>query len=251
MARTARVGMLKAIPLGARRRRKKRGVGHRRVQPRPQDVSCSKDGRSLRYGVSKRWSEDEKAGKLKFRHRGNDLPPRRRCDPRHRSGKLLSLDPERDLGIEFDKWEMPVVDARRPCSVRAPACSSAVMLPGVRRTSSGPSPTATQRRAISMHAHCQGAKHVTVRPPDHMTLDQPPKWASSEWSYPATTTTPPRARILPHVEPLVQRFEQIKRRSRARLQRRAQTAARKWSVASTAMSKPCSSPPSASSATPA
>ncbi len=55
---------------------------------------------------------------------------------------------ERDIGIEFDKWDMPVVDARRS-RARGPACSSAATRPGARRTSSGRSSTATRRRSRS------------------------------------------------------------------------------------------------------
>ncbi len=87
---------------------------------------------------------------------------------------------ERDLGIEFDKWDMPVVDEvtfqstparrllRRRRGVRA------------RRTSSGPSRTAHQA-AISIHNHCQGVP-VTERPPQGMNL-MTQKMGLHEWSY--------------------------------------------------------------------
>ena len=48
---------------------------------------------------------------------------------------------ERELGIEFDKWGMPVVDETTFQST-VPASSSAAIPPGDRRTSSGPSNTA-------------------------------------------------------------------------------------------------------------
>ena len=60
---------------------------------------------------------------------------------------------ERDLGIEFDKWDVPVVDQATFQSTR-PACSSAAMRPSDRRTSSGRSSTATRPR-ISIHRYCQ------------------------------------------------------------------------------------------------
>ena len=56
---------------------------------------------------------------------------------------------ERDLGIEFDKWDMPVVDEKTMQCTRAPASSSAATRPGGRRTSSGPSSTATRRPSPS------------------------------------------------------------------------------------------------------
>jgi formate dehydrogenase beta subunit len=51
---------------------------------------------------------------------------------------------ERDIGIEFDKWGMPVVD-KKTCSRPMPACSSAATRPSAPRTSSGRSRTATRR----------------------------------------------------------------------------------------------------------
>jgi hypothetical protein len=51
---------------------------------------------------------------------------------------------ERDLGIEFDKWDMPVVDEKTIQSTR-PASSSAATRRGDRRTLSGPSSTASGR----------------------------------------------------------------------------------------------------------
>ena len=50
---------------------------------------------------------------------------------------------ERDIGIEFDKWDMPVVDKKTMQSHAARASSSAATRPGARRTSSGRSRTAT------------------------------------------------------------------------------------------------------------
>ena len=55
---------------------------------------------------------------------------------------------ERDLGIEFDKWGMPVGQRRSPFrSHLARTSSSAATRPSDRRTSSGPSRTAIKRRS--------------------------------------------------------------------------------------------------------
>ncbi len=49
---------------------------------------------------------------------------------------------ERDVGIEFDRWDMPKVDPITYRSTNPRACFSAAMRRSGRRTSSGPSPTA-------------------------------------------------------------------------------------------------------------
>ena len=56
---------------------------------------------------------------------------------------------ERDIGLEFDKWGMPVVDKVTMQSTHAEACSSAATRRSARRTSSGRSRTATTRRSRS------------------------------------------------------------------------------------------------------
>ena len=53
---------------------------------------------------------------------------------------------ERDLGIEFDKWDVPVVDKVTFQSTR-PGCSSAAMRRSDRRTSSGRLSTGTRPRS--------------------------------------------------------------------------------------------------------
>src|SRR6185312_5921459 len=55
---------------------------------------------------------------------------------------------ERDIGIEFGKWDMPTVD-EKTMAPRRPASSSAATRRGDRRTSSGPWPTDTRRRSRS------------------------------------------------------------------------------------------------------
>ncbi len=52
---------------------------------------------------------------------------------------------ERDLGVEFDEWEMPIVDRRR-FNRHIRKCFSAATLRSARRTSSRPSPTGIRPR---------------------------------------------------------------------------------------------------------
>jgi NADPH-dependent glutamate synthase beta subunit-like oxidoreductase len=55
---------------------------------------------------------------------------------------------ERDAGIDFDKWGLPVLDAKTLQS-SCPGCSSAATRPSARRTSSPRWPMATRRRCRS------------------------------------------------------------------------------------------------------
>ncbi len=110
---------------------------------------------------------------------------------------------ERDLGIEFDKWEMPVVDEKTM------QCSR----PGVffgGDAAWGPkniiwAVAHGHEAAISMHAHCQGDP-VTERPPDRMNLISQ-KMGISEWSY-HNDYNPASRQKMKHVD-LVHRFEQL------------------------------------------
>jgi len=110
---------------------------------------------------------------------------------------------ERDLGIEFDKWEMPVVDEKTT------QCSR----PGVffgGDAAWGPkniiwAVAHGHEAAISMHAHCQGAP-VNERPPDSMNLISQ-KMGISEWSY-HNDYNPAARQKMKHVD-LVHRFEQL------------------------------------------
>jgi formate dehydrogenase beta subunit len=110
---------------------------------------------------------------------------------------------ERDLGIEFDKWEMPVVDEKTM------QCSR----PGVffgGDAAWGPkniiwAVAHGHEAAISMHAHCQGST-VTERPPDGMNLISQ-KMGISEWSY-HNDYNPAARQKMKHVD-LVHRFEQL------------------------------------------
>ena len=86
---------------------------------------------------------------------------------------------ERDLGIEFDKWDMPVVDETTMQSTR----------PGVffgGDAAFGPKNIIWavehgHQAAISIHNHCEGVP-VTDRPPYGMNLVSQ-KMGISEWSY--------------------------------------------------------------------
>jgi len=110
---------------------------------------------------------------------------------------------ERDLGIEFDKWEMPVVDEKTTQSTR----------PGVffgGDAAWGPkniiwAVAHGHEAAISMHAHCQ-REPVTQRPPDRMNLISQ-KMGISEWSY-HNDYNPAHRQKMKHVD-LVHRFEQL------------------------------------------
>jgi ferredoxin len=110
---------------------------------------------------------------------------------------------ERDLGIEFDKWEMPVVDEKTM------QCSR----PGVffgGDAAWGPkniiwAVAHGHEAAISMHHHCQ-ATPVAERPPDGMNLISQ-KMGISEWSY-HNDYNPAARQKMKHVD-LVHRFEQL------------------------------------------
>ena len=86
---------------------------------------------------------------------------------------------ERDLGIEFDKWEVPVVDAS-PTSRRAPG----VFFGG--DAAFGPKNIIWavehgHQAAISIHKYCQG-ESIEDRLPDGMNLAST-KMGIHEWSY--------------------------------------------------------------------
>ena len=87
---------------------------------------------------------------------------------------------ERDIGLEFDEWDMPVVDEDHVPVHPSQACSSAATRRSARRTSSGRWRTAIEA-AISIHKFCQG-EDVTDRPPPIVTLASQ-KMGIHEWSY--------------------------------------------------------------------
>jgi NADPH-dependent glutamate synthase beta subunit-like oxidoreductase/ferredoxin len=110
---------------------------------------------------------------------------------------------ERDLGIDFDEWSMPVVNPSTMESSR----------PGVffgGDAALGPKNIIWavehgHQAAISIHNYCQGTP-VTERPADGMNLISQ-KMGISEWSYHNDYNPVPRQKMK-HVE-LVERFEQL------------------------------------------
>ena len=111
---------------------------------------------------------------------------------------------ERDLGIEFDKWQVPKVDVRTFASTR----------PGVffgGDAAFGPKNIIWavehgHQAAISIHRHCQGLD-VAARPPRGITLASR-KMGLHEWSY-KNDYNPVARRLVPHVG-LAERFKKIK-----------------------------------------
>jgi formate dehydrogenase (NADP+) beta subunit len=110
---------------------------------------------------------------------------------------------ERDLGIEFNKWDMPVVDQTTFQST----------LPGVflgGDAAWGPkniiwAVAHGHQAALSIHNHCQGVP-VSERPPDGMSLVSQ-KMGISEWSY-HNDFNPVSRQKMKHVD-LVRRFEKL------------------------------------------
>jgi NADPH-dependent glutamate synthase beta subunit-like oxidoreductase len=110
---------------------------------------------------------------------------------------------ERDIGIEFDKWDAPVVDkVTFQCSV-----------PGVYfggDAAWGPlniiwAVEHAHQAAISIHQQCQG-KPLTDRPPTTMNLSST-KMGLHEWAY-KNDYNPGKREKMKHVE-LVERFKKI------------------------------------------
>jgi formate dehydrogenase beta subunit len=87
---------------------------------------------------------------------------------------------ERDIGLEFDKWDMPKVD-ERPSSRPSRTCSSAATPHSAPRTSSGPSPTVTTPRCRSTSS-CHG-EDVAESPAAGMVAVMSQKMGIHEWSY--------------------------------------------------------------------
>ncbi len=110
---------------------------------------------------------------------------------------------ERDLGVEFDKWGMPVVN-----EVTFQSTLPAVFFGG--DAAFGPkniiwAVAQGHQAAISIHHHCEGIP-VTDRPPDGMNLITQ-KMGLSEWSYHNDYNPAARQKMV-HVD-LVKRFEQL------------------------------------------
>jgi len=110
---------------------------------------------------------------------------------------------ERDIGIEFGKWDMPKVDEKTMASTR----------PGVffgGDAAWGPkniiwAVAHGHEAAISIHNHCQGVA-LTERPPARMNLVTQ-KMGLTEWSY-SNDYNPAHRQKMKHVD-LRERFKQL------------------------------------------
>jgi NADPH-dependent glutamate synthase beta subunit-like oxidoreductase len=110
---------------------------------------------------------------------------------------------ERDLGIEFDKWNVPVVDAKTFQSTRA-----GVFFGG--DAAFGPkniiwAVEQAHQAAISIHKHCHG-ESINVRLAPGVSL-QSRKMGMHEWSY-ANDYNSLERRLMPHVS-LKERFKKL------------------------------------------
>ncbi|HEX5788031.1 MAG TPA: FAD-dependent oxidoreductase [Woeseiaceae bacterium] len=110
---------------------------------------------------------------------------------------------ERDIGIEFNEWDSPVVDRKTMMCSR----------PGVffgGDSAFGPmniiwAVAHAHEAAISIHQYCQG-EDIAVRPPAGMHLSSQ-KMGMHEWSY-SNDYDPAARRLMPHVD-LKQRFKNL------------------------------------------
>jgi ferredoxin len=146
------------------------------------------------------WSEE--GGKQKSRVTGTVVIP---CD-----AVILAIGQdnafpwiERDIGIEFDKWDMPTVDKTTMQSTR-----KGVFFGG--DSAWGPQNIIWavehgHQAAISMHQHCQG-ESVADRPPHGMNLVSA-KVGMNGWMYSNDYNPSPRAKMT-HEE-LVKRFSAV------------------------------------------
>jgi NADPH-dependent glutamate synthase beta subunit-like oxidoreductase/ferredoxin len=110
---------------------------------------------------------------------------------------------ERDIGIEFDKWDVPVVDETTMQSTR-----EGVFFGG--DAAFGPKNIIWavehgHQAAISIHNYCE-RRPITDRPPQRMNLISQ-KMGLSEWSYHNDYNPAPRQKMR-HVD-LVERFEKL------------------------------------------
>ncbi len=110
---------------------------------------------------------------------------------------------ERDLGIEFDKWDVPVVD-----KITMESTKTGVFFGG--DAAFGPkniiwAAEHGHQAAISIHNHCQGAP-VAERPPIGMNLSST-KMGLHEWSY-KNDYNPSKREKMNHVD-LVERFKKL------------------------------------------
>jgi NADPH-dependent glutamate synthase beta subunit-like oxidoreductase len=152
------------------------------------------------------WQEDEKTGKATSVVTGTTVIP---CDDvilaigQENAFPFIERDAAADLGIQFDKWDMPVVDKKTFQSTRA-----GVFFGG--DAAFGPqniiwAVAHGHEAAISIHAHCQG-KPLSERPPATMNLVSQ-KMGLHEWSYSNSYDVSKRTKMK-HVD-LVERFKSL------------------------------------------
>jgi formate dehydrogenase (NADP+) beta subunit len=110
---------------------------------------------------------------------------------------------ERDLGIEFDKWNVPKVDSKTFQSTRAGVFFGGDAAFGPKNIIWAVEPG--HQAAISIHQHCQG-EPVTQRLPPGVNL-QSRKMGMHEWSY-SNEYAPVERRLMPHVS-LKERFKKL------------------------------------------
>ena len=122
---------------------------------------------------------------------------------------------ESDLGIEFDKWHVPVVDVKTHQSTRPEVFFGGDAAFGPKNiiwaVEHG------HQAAISIHNHCM-EQPVTNRLPPTLNLSSR-KMGLHEWSY-KNDYNPVERRLVPHVEP-GRALQEDQHRGRARLRRRA------------------------------
>jgi NADPH-dependent glutamate synthase beta subunit-like oxidoreductase/ferredoxin len=110
---------------------------------------------------------------------------------------------ESDLGIEFDKWHVPKVEAKSHQSTRPEVFFGGDAAFGPKNiiwaVEHG------HQAAISLHQYCQGLS-VTERPADFVTLSSR-KMGMHEWSY-KNDYNPVERRLMPHVG-LKERFKKV------------------------------------------
>ncbi len=148
------------------------------------------------------WHKDEKDGRLKSKTTGEVVIP---CD-----SCILAIGQEnsfpfieRDIGLEFGEWDMPVVDKTTFMSTR-----EGVFFGG--DAAWGPENIIWavehgHQAAISMHNYCQ-AKSMTDRPAFGMNLVST-KMGIHEWQY-SNDFDPVGRRLMPHVS-LKERFKNL------------------------------------------
>jgi formate dehydrogenase (NADP+) beta subunit len=110
---------------------------------------------------------------------------------------------ERDLGIEFDKWDVPKVDPVTFQSTRPSVFFGGDAAFGPKNIIWGVEHG--HQAAISIHLHCQGLA-VTERMPPGVNL-QSRKMGMHEWAY-SNDYSPVERRLMPHVS-LKERFKKL------------------------------------------